>query len=72
MRRGSMTIKRAPFCRTARLRKLEMTGWVSVVFDPVTMKVSRFSISAMELLMALEPMASCSPATLPAWHKREQ
>ena len=49
-----------------------MTGCVSVVLLPVTMKVSRSSISAMLLLMALEPMASCRPVTLPAWQRRAQ
>ena len=65
-------MRRAPFFRTARLRKLLITGWVSVVFEPVTINVSRFSISAMELLIALEPIANCRPVTLPAWHRREQ
>jgi hypothetical protein len=72
MRRGSMTMSLAPFWRTARFRKLEMTGWVSVVLLPVTMNASRFSISAMELDMALEPMESCRPVTEPAWHRRAQ
>ncbi len=49
-----------------------MTGCVSAVFEPMTMKHSRSGISAMALLIALEPMASCSPATLPAWHSRAQ
>ena len=49
-----------------------MTGCVSAVFEPMTMKHSRSGISAMALLIALEPRASCSPATLPAWHNRAQ
>jgi hypothetical protein len=72
MRRGSMTMSLAPLRRTARFRKLEMTGWVSVVLLPVTMKASRFSISAMELDMALLPMESCRPVTEPAWQRRAQ
>jgi hypothetical protein len=38
-----------------------MTGWVSVVLEPMTMKALQISISAMLLDMALEPMASCRP-----------
>ena len=49
-----------------------MTGCVSGVLEPITMKHSRLGISAMALLMAVEPMANCSPATLPAWHSRAQ
>ena len=49
-----------------------MTGCVSGVLEPITMKHSRSDISAMALLMAVEPMASCKPATLPAWHSRAQ
>ena len=45
---------------------------LQVVLLPVTMNVSRCSISAMLLLMADEPMASCRPVTLPAWHSRAQ
>ncbi|OQA42680.1 MAG: hypothetical protein BWY52_02149 [Chloroflexi bacterium ADurb.Bin325] len=65
-------MSRARFWRTACLRKVAITGWVSAVFEPVIMKHSRFAISAMELLIALDPMASCNPATLPAWHSRAQ
>ena len=70
--RGSTTISVAPFWWTACLRKVAMTGWVSAVLLPMTMKHSRCSISAMELLIALEPMASCRPETLPAWQSRAQ
>ena len=49
-----------------------MTGCVSVVLLPVTMKVSRCSISPILLLMALEPIANCKPVTLPAWQSRAQ
>ena len=59
--------QRRSFWWTACLRKVAMTGWVSAVLLPMTMKHSRCSISAMELLIALEPMASCRPETLPAW-----
>ncbi len=70
--RGSATMSRAPLFCTACFRKVLITGCVSAVLEPMTMKHSRSAISAMELLMALEPMANCSAATLPAWHSRVQ
>ena len=40
--------------------------------DVVFMIASPAAQPVMELLMALEPIASCSAATLPAWHSRVQ
>ena len=61
--RGSATISFAPPLTTASRKKVLMTGCVSLVFEPVTMKTSRSFISAIEFDIADEPMAMVNAAT---------
>ena len=49
-----------------------MIGWASVVFEPVMKKQSAKRSSVIELVMAPEPKALASPATVEAWHRRAQ
>ena len=53
-----------PFCRTAALTSRAMTGWFSVVLEPITKMQSAFRISPMELVIAPLPKAIARPATV--------
>ncbi len=70
--RGSATINLAPLSATACFKYLAMTGWFSVVFDPVTKITSAPRSSEMELVIAPEPNAFTRPATVGAWQRRAQ
>jgi hypothetical protein len=61
-----------PFWSTARLTKLDKTGWFSVVLDPVINMTSAFSIQAMVLVMAPLPKAAARPATVEECQSRAQ
>ena len=49
-----------------------MTGWFSVVFEPITKIVSAFPISSMELVIAPLPNDIASPATVELCQRRAQ
>jgi len=69
---GSARISVAPRWVTARLMKLEITGWFSVVLVPVMRKHFDSSISAIEFVMAPEPNAVARPATVELCQSRAQ
>ena len=52
--------------------RVAITGWVSVVLEPVTRIQSEFSSSAMELVIAPEPKEAASPATVELCQSRAQ
>jgi len=72
MRLGSARMTLVRPATTARLMYVEMTGWLSVVFEPVMRTTSACSSSAMEFVMAPLPNARASPATVEAWQRRAQ
>jgi hypothetical protein len=49
-----------------------MTGWDSVVFEPVTSRQSASRMSRMGLVIAPPPKAIPRPETELAWHSRAQ
>ena len=57
---------------TAALTSRAITGWFSVVFEPMTKMQSAFLISAMELVMAPLPKAIARPATVELCQRRAQ
>jgi len=69
---GSARMSFAFRCVTARLIKVEITGWFSVVFVPVMRKHSDCSMSAMEFVMAPEPNEMARPATVELCQSRAQ
>ena len=70
--RGSTRISLAPLKATARFANEDSTGWLSVVFEPVTRITSASSISAIGLVMAPLPNAAARPVTVDAWQRRAQ
>jgi hypothetical protein len=72
MRRGSTTISLGPLNFTARLTKLEITGWFSVVLEPVIRMTSAFSMQPMVLVIAPLPNAAARPATVEECQRRAQ
>ena len=72
MRRGSTTISCLPPDRIARLTPLEMTGWFSLVLDPVIRITSACSMSAMVFVIAPLPNAAARPATVELCQRRAQ
>ena len=69
--RGSATIRTAPLLTAFRM-KVAITGWVSVVLDPVTRMQSHSGNSVILLVIAPEPKALASPATVEAWQSLAQ
>ena len=61
-----------PLRVAACLTKLEITGWFSVVLEPMTRMQSVSSSSAMELVMAPEPKEAARPATVELCQRRAQ
>ena len=57
---------------TARLTKLDRTGWFSVVLDPVIRITSAFSMHPMVLVIAPLPKAAARPATVEECQRRAQ
>ena len=49
-----------------------MTGWFSVVFDPMTKNASDRGISLIEFVIAPEPNVAARPATVELCHNRAQ
>ena len=49
-----------------------MTGWHSVVFEPMTKIASASPRSSIEFVIAPLPNARASPATVEAWQSRAQ
>ncbi len=72
MFRGSARMSLAPLWVTARLIKVAITGWFSVVLVPVMRKHSDSPMSAMEFVMAPEPNAVARPATVELCQRRAQ
>ncbi len=57
---------------TAFLIMAPMTGWFSVVLEPMTKNASEIGISRMELVMAPEPSVAARPATVELCQSRAQ
>ncbi len=70
-RRGSATMIFAPF-RCAASMRFASTGWVSLVFDPMTKRTSLSSISRSELVIAPDPKMVARLATVGACQSRAQ
>ncbi|MBA7713107.1 hypothetical protein ES703_122105 [subsurface metagenome] len=70
--RGSITINFTLPNSTPFFIHEEITGWASVIFEPVTKISSDFSISAIGFVMAPDPKAAASPATVEAWQSLAQ
>ncbi len=70
--RGSSRIRRAPNLRTARFISRPMTGWASVVLEPVTNSRSASTMLAMASVIAPEPRVVARPATLLLCQRRAQ
>ena len=64
--RGSHTISRAPL-RRAFFISSPTIGWASVGLAPIRNSVCTSRISAIELVIAPDPNAMASPATVGAW-----
>ena len=71
-RRGSTTIRSLFLKRAARLMRAAMTGWFSLVLEPITRMQSASSSSAMELVIAPEPKLAARPATVELCQRRAQ
>ena len=56
----------------AFMTALEMTGWVSVVFEPAMMNASARRMSGVEALGALLPTDMARPTADAMWHSRAQ
>ncbi len=69
---GSATMSVAPWSTTACLMYFAMTGWFSVVLLPVTNIRSLPVSSRMLFVMAPDPKAFTSPATVGAWQSLAQ
>ena len=61
-----------PVFRTAFLTSKAMTGWFSVVLEPMTKMQSALDISSMELVIAPLPNAIARPATVELCQRRAQ
>ena len=72
MRRGSATISRVLPEATAWRIRMPITGWHSVVLEPMTKMTGVRRSSSMLLVMAPLPKARARPATVEAWHRRAQ
>ncbi len=70
--RGSTTINLVLPDSTALFMNEAITGWASVVFEPVTRISSDLSISAMGFVMAPLPKEATSPATVEECQRRAQ
>ena len=72
IRRGSATISLVPPEATAWRIRMPITGWHSVVLEPMTRMTGVWRSSSMQLVMAPLPKALARPATVEAWHSRAQ
>ena len=69
--RGSATMSLEPL-RAACFRNVAITGWFSVVLEPITKRTSASPKSATVFDMEPLPIAVWSAYTLEEWHKRVQ
>ena len=69
--RGLATISLVPR-RTACFTSKPITGWVSVVFEPMLIMQAASAISPRELVMAPEPKVVARPATVGECQRRAQ
>ena len=69
--RGSAMMIFAPL-RYALIMRFAMTGWVSLVLEPMMKMTSMPSISRIELVIAPEPNMAASPATVGECQRRAQ
>ena len=70
--RGSTTTSFFPFRITSFLIIEPITGWFSVVFDPIIRNASETGISRIEFVIAPEPSVAARPATVELCHNRAQ
>ncbi len=71
LRRGSMTISVLP-AAASFFRKVAATGWLAVVWEPMTRITSASAASRTGLETAPEPIISSRAATEEAWQRRVQ